>query len=59
MFNLEIFDPEEIRLHRLELAEQEMERSLQEGLEFDDVEQLSYWLSTTYARSRGRAVVNP
>ena len=41
MFYLEIFDPEEIRLHRLELAEQEMERSLQEGLEFDDVEQLS------------------
>ena len=38
MFNLEIFDPEEITLHRLELAEQEMERSLQEGLEFDDLE---------------------
>ena len=40
MFNLEIFDPEEIRLHRLELAEQEMDRSLQEGLEFDDIGEL-------------------
>ena len=37
MFHLEIFDPEEIRINRLELAEQEMERSLQEGLEFDDI----------------------
>ena len=41
MFHLEIFDPEEIRIHRLELAEQEMEQSLQEGLEFDDLEQLT------------------